>query len=290
MRFGGLIIAILLAAAAAVIVLRTSSSGPSAPLTAPIPGASAPLKGVNIYVAAKQIPAGAKITQEMVAVQPWPENQMLEGFVRADNGTATVVGSIARGTFQAQEPILASKIAGVNDANFLAGDLPKGMRVITIATNEIEGVAGFVFPGDHVDILLTHDVGKGASPFPGGAKQDAVTETLLNNVKVVAVDQRSSSAGALDKDGKLIVPRSVSLMVSPGDAQRLRLGAKEGTLTMMLRGVDDREGSDPMTITSISDISQYHEGAADTGGGVLVLRGAPGDKSSTNKLPSPPAP
>lgn len=278
MRFGGLIAAIIFAAVMAVIVLRMSAN--EAP--APAPGAAAPqLKTVNIYVATQPIPIGSTIGESMVSTQAWPEHLMLEGFMRAD-GSTSPVGLIARSPFQAQEPILSSKVANAQDPNFLAGSLPKGMRVITIQTNEIEGLAGFIFPGDRIDILLTHDVEKwvptpGQPELPPRQVTGSVTETLLTNVTVLAVDQRASGTSAVDQDGNLIIPQSVSLMVSPTDAQRLRLGAREGTLTLALRSLQDRESSDPLIITGITDISQYPDqsGSVASGGpgGVLVIRG-----------------
>jgi hypothetical protein len=112
----------------------------------------------------------------------------------------------------------------------------------------------------------------------------------LTNVTVVAVDQRSSAEGATDKEGKLVTPRSVSLMVSPTDAQRIRLGARKGVLTLALRALADRESADPLIITGISDISQYQDDsvAPTTGaGGVLVIRGVKG--TETKLAPAPAA-
>lgn len=263
----------------AVIVLRMSTDEPAPVNTT---SAAPQIKGVNIYVAAAAIPIGSTISQEMITVQAWPENLMLSGFMRAD-GDKSPVGMIARSPFQAQEPILSSKVANAQDPNFLAGSLPKGMRVITIQTNEIEGLAGFIFPGDRIDILLTRDVEKWITPPARNGRagrprqeQDSVTETLLTNVTVMAVDQRASGTNATDKNGNLIVPQSVSLMVSPIDAQRLRLGARKGTLTLALRSLEDRESSDPLIITGVSDISQFPDTAVLNGltdSNVLVIRG-----------------
>ena len=284
MRFGGLIAAIIFAAIMAVIVLRMSANDKPAQNAA---SAAPPVQSVSIYVATQSIPIGATINESMVTTQAWPEHLMLNGFMRTD-GTKSPVGMVARAPFQMQEPILSSKVANAQDPNFLAGSLPKGMRVITIQTNEIEGLAGFVFPGDRVDILLTHDVQKwvtapGSSDAPREVT-DAVTETLLTNVTVLAVDQRASGGDAVDDKGTLKIPQSVSLMVSPTDAQRLRLGAREGTLTLALRSLEDRESADPLIITGIQDISQYNGqttavDAATAGtssrsaGDVLVIRG-----------------
>lgn len=286
MRFGGLIAAIVFAAIAAVIVLRMSA-GDTTPTTtqqsAQAPQA-APLKTTNVFVAAQAIPIGTTITQEMVAIQPWPEHLVLEGFVRADGGLGNVVGKVARTPFQPQEPMLESKLANPNDPNFIAGALPKGMRVITVQTNEFEGIAGFLFPGDHVDVLLTHDVDKYVTD-PGGngttqpphKERETVTETLLTNVKVLAVDQRATGAATTDPNGRPLIPRSVSLMVSPTDAQRLRLAQQKGTLTMELRALADRETSDPLTLTTNKDISQYPDANASFGAtdnaSVTVVRG-----------------
>lgn len=276
MRFGGLIAAIVFAAIAAVVVLRMSGDD-----SAPATGENAPqLATTNIYVAAQPIPVGTTLTQDMIVAQPWPSHLVLNGFLPATEETV-VAGMVTRAAFQPQEPIISSKLSNPSDPNFLAGALPKGMRVITLQTNEIEGLAGFVFPGDYVDVILTHEIKKWItqpSSDPAAAPTlveeiDAVTETLLTNVKVLAVDQRASGAGSTDEKGNLIIPRSISLMVSPTDAQRLRLGAERGTLTLALRSLSDRESADPLTITAITDISQapaYEAGATDS---INVVRG-----------------
>ncbi len=283
MRFGGLIAAIVFAAVAAVIVLRMSANEEPTPQQQ-IMGESQPaLKAVNVYVAATPVPIGSTLAQEMIAVQPWPEHLVPEGFIRTDSGTS-IVGMVARGPFQVQEPFLASKLANPNDPNFLAGALPKGMRVITLQTNEIEGVGGFVFPGDHVDIMFTHQITRWVTP-PSTSNSSAVvqpreqattiTESLLTNVMVLATDQRVSSSNTTDKNGNLIIPRSLSLMVSPTDAQRLRLAAQKGTLTLALRSLQDKESSDPLIVTGPADISSVEEfaGAAGGGGAIMVVRG-----------------
>jgi pilus assembly protein CpaB len=300
MRFGGLIAAIVIAVIAAVVMLKMSggNDGPKPGETA----ASQPTETTNIYVASQEIPVGTTIAPEMITVQPWPAHLVIggeNGFVLAD-GQTKVDGMIARANFQANEPILVSKLSNVNDPNFLAGSLPKGMRVLSIQTSEIEGVAGFIFPGDFVDVILTHPVKKWVTPPKSGTGaptdpeqvEDAVTETLLTNVKVLAVDQRASGTTATDENGKLIIPRSVSLMVSPTDAQRLRLGAQKGTLTLALRALADRDSADPLTLTGNADISQYPDdasvsGRAGGGGAVLVIRGIDAKESDSVVAPPP---
>lgn len=277
MRFGGLIIAIVLAAVAAVVVLRMSGTKEESQTVA----APAQVNTTNIYVAKEVIPIGTTMTNEMVEVQPWPSNLVLDGFVQAD-GEQKIAGMVTRSAFQSKEPILMTKLSNPNDPNFLAGALPKGMRVVTITTNETEGVAGFVFPGDYVDVILTHQIEKYVKRPDNttiSAQNDEVTETLITNVKVLAVDQRASGSNATDSNGNLLIPRSVSLMVSPSDAQRLRLAQQKGTLTLALRSLADRESADPLTATTEKDISQFttldasKDAGAQTEGEVTVIRG-----------------
>ncbi|MES2984382.1 MAG: Flp pilus assembly protein CpaB [Pseudomonadota bacterium] len=297
MRFGGLIAAICFAAIAAIVVLRMSGSGDSAPAQ-PVTG-QPELKTINVFVAATPIAVGTTITQEMVATQPWPEHLSLPGFIKAEDGVGAVVGMVARGPFQQQEPLIAPKLANPNDPNFLAGDLPKGMRVVTIPIDEVDGIAGFVFPGDHVDVIYTHDIDKWES-VPSSGNVDAngpqapqkvkttVSETLMTNVKVLAIDQRATGTNATDEKGNLIIPRSASLMVSQIDAQRVRLSLKTGTVSIVLRALADRESADPLLATTEADVTQTKpaEGSDAPVETVKILRGAPKQEREENSSSS----
>jgi pilus assembly protein CpaB len=158
------------------------------------------------------------------------------------------------------------------------------------ASSPLPCIAGFVFPGDHVDLIYTHDVERvvstqaaNGSALPVTQKETStVSETLLTNVKVLAVDQRSSNAGAVDKNGALLIPRSTSLMVSQVDAQRVRLAQKTGSLSMVLRAMADRESADALILTQKSDISQGKTADVETQDAVRVLRGAPKGFSETS--------
>jgi pilus assembly protein CpaB len=286
MRFGGLIIAILLAAVAAFMVLSIGNTPPPPVAQAPAPPPEE-IKTRNIFVATRPIPAGTLVTDDMVEIQPWPEHLMVKGFVTADD--ERVSGMVARANFEAQEPLIMAKLVNRSDPNFIAGALPKGLRMITIQTNETDGLAGLVFPGDRVDILLTHEVKatRWVDGAGGGAGRRAeereitqnLTETLLTNVRVLAVDQRSE--GGLDAEGNITIPRTVSLMVAPADAQRLRLAEQVGELTLALRSLNDKDAVDPLTITGIDDISQYRTGNRPMlTRGVMVVRGIVAEEST----------
>lgn len=291
MRFGGLIAAVVLAAIAAVIVLRMSGGQPQQVQTTQAP-VQQEVAATQIYVAAQPIPIGTTITPNMITLQPWPSHLVLDGFISSDSGQK-VDGMVSRAAFQAQEPIIVSKLSNPSDPNFLAGSLPKGMRVMTIQTNEVEGVAGFVFPGDAVDVMLTHTIARYVNP-PGEEtlrqQNDQVTETVITNVKVLAVDQRASGSGSTDQNGNLLIPRTVSLMVSPTDAQRLRLAQQKGTLTLALRALADRESADPLIATTDKDISSYPALEPGQSGGatgnVVVVRGTTRNEQKFQQAPA----
>ena len=311
MRYGGLIAAVVFAAIAAIIVIRMSGGDAATPAVAP---QSVEQKTVNVYIAAKPISIGSTIAAEDVAAQPWPAHLALEGFIMAD-GKTNVVGMVARSPFQISEPLINAKLANPNDPNFLAGDLPAGMRVVTIPINEVDGVAGFVFPGDAVDVIFTHDVDKWVDAPDGTARSSSgggftsfassgsgpekikqtITETLLTNVKVLAIDQRPSSAGATNEKGGLIIPRSASLMVSQSDAQRVLLAKKTGALSLTLRSLADKESADPLILTAPKDITQDPPYVGKDIDKVKVIRGAPKEPVSlidvllgASKAPSSP--
>jgi pilus assembly protein CpaB len=298
MRYTGLVIAIALAAVAAIVVMRMSAPEPAP--TGPVVQQVQPGKTIQVYVAAVPIAIGTAITQEMLALQPWPEHLAVSGFMRADNKEQNVVGMVARASYQQNEPLIQSKLANPNDPNFIASELPTGMRVLTIPVNETDGLAGFVFPGDHVDLIYTHEYETWVErpQSEGNASEaerqrTAATETLVTNVKVLAMDQRATGANAVDKNGNLIIPRSATLMLTQEDAQRVRLAQKTGTVSLVLRPLSDREAiDDPVILTSRGNISQA-SGVTGQGGdlgsqdGVKIVRGAPKKASETQSTDVP---
>lgn len=273
MKIGPFVIAIFLAAIAAVFVLRGEGGDAPAPQQQVQQVAAKPTKieTVNIYVAAMPIQIGSVITPDMLVQQPWPKHLMVEGFIVAD-GATPIEGMVARSAFQPQEPLIRSKLANSNDPSFLSANLPQGMRVVTLRTNEIDGLAGLVFPGDRVDLILSREVTNAVYENPDQQKyadKIRVTENILNNVLVLAVDQRAEGTPPpAQQQGQTQArrdpPRSVSVMVSPADVRRLRLAeiiaqgaASRATLSMSLRSLADKDAAEPLAITYVNDVSQY---------------------------------
>ncbi|MCI5049341.1 MAG: Flp pilus assembly protein CpaB [Rickettsiales bacterium] len=269
MKWIGLVIAVFVAAVAAFMVLKLSGSDEKK--AKPIVAQNRPvqvqqraeprIETVDVYVAANFIPVGTVVEENMLDVQPWPKHLLLKDFVVGNKKGEALVGMVTRSPFQPREPFIMSKMVNPDDPNFLAGNLPKGMRVATIRTNEIDGVAGFVFPGDRVDVLVTHEIlkkGVRERDLKDARTQknlyEDVTETLLSNVRVLAVDQRSSTG--VNRDGGIVIPRSVSLEVAPEDSQRLKLATEIGKVSLTLRSLADKQTIETVAITRQSDLSQ----------------------------------
>lgn len=256
-------VAIALAVGTFVLVAQYTAPNKETPIPVATPQPLVQeVPSIDVWTAKQDIPIGAVITKEMVDAQPYPKNLLLEGMMPADpNQPLDVLKMVARSPFQKGEPLFRSRLANEKDPSFLAGALPKGKRVVTIAVDPVSGVAGFVFPGDHVDVLVTHEVETGKSLENDGAgrtinsvpKKDPVTEVLLSNIKVMAVNQKAQGNNAEPP----VLPSSVSLEVTPIEAQKLRLTENgNGRLSLALRSLRDQDENELTRPTGLSDLSR----------------------------------
>jgi pilus assembly protein CpaB len=192
--------------------------------------------GPKVLVAKKALPVGTIIDADSFAYQPWPKELMqsvyyVEG--SPDANAQSLLGTVVRYPVTAGQPITRGALVGPQDRGFLAAALGAGMRAITVPVNASAGVAGFVFPGDHVDMVLTQDVQGG-----GDGPPLKVSETIIRNVRVLATDQRISEK---DKDGKSEVKTfsNVTLEVTPRIAEKVSVAQSLGTLSLSLRSIAD---------------------------------------------------
>lgn len=248
MKFVFYSIITILAIVASVVAFKLSDSSIPQSNTPTVVTKEINIKTVDVLVARVNIPIGTIIDNSMLDKQPWPENLVLESFILGDESGQELVGKVARSAISAHEPFMKSKIANPNDPGFLAAGLPAGMRAITVATDAVAGIAGFIFPGDHVDLLFTHDVKDGSGTAPSG--KPSVTEVIASNVKVLAINLRDDG---LPKNSSAS-PNSVTLEVTEEQAQQFRLAEKNGTLSFSLRSIHDNSRNSP-TPTTISDLS-----------------------------------
>lgn len=298
MRLGPLIIAIALALVAGFVALQMIGKSEPAPAPVVTQTTSEPTPVANVYIASQFIPIGTVISPEMVTSQPWPANLVGEAFVTDADSPEELVGKVARSSFQMGEPISLTKLSAPGQGSFMAGSLPKGMRAVTINTDETLGVAGFVFPGDRVDILVTHQVPKWDRATQAIA-QEQITEPLLMNIPVLAIDQIANAqeiaANSNQQDAAapstIHVARTVTLMVNPIDGEKLRLGEQVGKLSLALRSVEDHDTVDMAALLRTQHITQYpldsvaNPGSAGGEGGVRVIRGVAAESVAPITLP-----
>jgi pilus assembly protein CpaB len=211
---------------------------------------------VDVYVAREPIAVGDIIDDKLLDRQPWPAHLVLPEFATTAAEAPPIVGMVARAPFAKKEPIMLSKLANKDDPSFIAASLPAGKRAITIAADTLTGVGGFVYPGDRVDVLITHEIVKNEND-QGEIVPVRMTETLLSDIRVLAVNQ--SVTGTVNEDGQRELPTNVTLEVSQSDAQRLRLAERDGSVSLILRSLEDRDNVAAVNPSASSDLTRVME-------------------------------
>ena len=227
-----LLVGALLVAAVTAVRAKNMIAGASAP---PAEAAAVPM-GPKILVARKPLPVGAMVDAESFAFQPWPAELVQDAYYSegAPDGDPTkLIGTVVRTAITAGQPVTRGSLVGPQDRGFLAAALTPGMRAITVPMNDIAAVAGFVFPGDRVDIMLSQTVAGG-----GDGPPLKVSETILRNVRVLATDQAIERKG---EDGKPVVRTfaNVTLEVTPKIAEKIAVAQTLGQLGLVLRSLTD---------------------------------------------------
>ncbi|HJU77796.1 MAG TPA: Flp pilus assembly protein CpaB [Sphingomicrobium sp.] len=225
---GALVIAVITA-----VMAKNMFTGAGAQQAAAAP--AVPL-GPKVLVAKKALPVGTIIDAEALGYQPWPKELMQSAYYtegQPDADATKLLGTVVRYPITAGQPVTRGALVGPQDRGFLAAALGPGMRAITVPVNASTGVAGFVFPGDHVDMVLTQTVQGG-----GDGPPLKVSETIVRNLRVLATDQRIDSKG---EDGKTEVRTfaNVTLEVTPRIAEKIAVAQSLGTLSLSLRSIAD---------------------------------------------------
>jgi pilus assembly protein CpaB len=226
--FGALVIAVVTA-----VMAKNMFVGAGADQAAAAP--AVPL-GPKVLVARKALPLGTIIDAESLGYQPWPKELVQSAYYTEgapDSDMAKLLGTVVRYPVTAGQPLTHGALVGPNDRGFLAAALGPGMRAVTVPVNTSSGVAGFVFPGDRVDMVLTQQVQGG-----GDGPPLKVSETIVRNVRVLATDQRVDSTG---EDGKTEVKTfsNVTVEVTPRIAEKVAVAQSMGSLTLSLRSIAD---------------------------------------------------
>jgi pilus assembly protein CpaB len=224
---GALVIAI--GAAFGVNLIMRGASTPEAR------AAAAPeITGPMVLVATRQLQVGTIIGPDSFRFQPWPKELVEQAYFLKDKTDAkTLVGTVVRYPITAGQPLTQGALVHPDDRGFLAAALGAGMRAVTVKVSQEQGVGGFVFPGDRVDVVLAQelDIKEGGS-YPD--KQLFTAETIVTNVRVLATDQRFN---AEDETGKTPVSTfgSVTLEATPEIAEKIAVAQNMGKLSLALR-------------------------------------------------------
>jgi len=193
--------------------------------------------GPEVLVATRSLPAGTIITPDAFRYQPWPNDLVQSAYyIRGTTDQATLNGTVVRYPITAGQPITQGAIVSPGDRGFLAAALAPGMRAVTISVSMASGVAGFVFPGDRVDLLLTQTVAGGGDGEPLRA-----AETIVRNLRVLATDQKTDKN--VDEAGKteVVAFSNVTLEATPKISEKIAVAQSLGALSLSLRPIaDDR--------------------------------------------------
>ncbi|MDB5667716.1 MAG: cpaB [Alphaproteobacteria bacterium] len=229
-----LLVGALIIAAVTALLARNMFIGAAAPeATAQV---QAP-QGPEVLVATKTLPVGTIIDPEALRYQMWPQGLIQPAyFIRGQGGVnpQDLIGTVVRNEITAGQPLTQDSVVRPGDRGFLAAALGPGMRAITVGVSATSGVAGFVFPGDRVDLVLTHEV----RPEDGSSNPLRVSETIIRNIRVLATDQRIN---ARDEQGNQVAApiATVTLEATPRIAEKIAVAQTIGQLSLSLRSLAD---------------------------------------------------
>jgi pilus assembly protein CpaB len=223
-------------------------------------------KAIQLVVAAADLSVGVTLSQKDVALLDWYSEVLPTG---AFTKTDAVVGHPLLYPMSAKEPILQRDL-GVEGAGIgIAGKIPEGMRAVAVRSNEIVGVAGFLYPGSRVDLLMTFT--------PPGANNIPITQTVLQNVEVLTAGQTIEP----DPRGKPQTVNVVTLLLNPEDSQKLQLASAQGNIQFVLRSGADQKKTAELRPTRLDELVVGSKPAA-------PVVAAPGVKHA--RKPAPQAP
>lgn len=191
-----------------------------------IPVREVEVRSYFVAVASRSLPLGTMLTASDVRLVAWPASNPVAG------GFSTVEEVSNRGLIVAvaeNEPITAGKLAPLEAGAGLPPIITAGMRAISVKVNEVIGVAGFVTPGTHVDVMVTMT----------REKADSISRVVVSNVQVLTAGTRFDQEQA--KDGRAVPSTVVTLLVTPETAERIALAASVGSIMLTLRNPLDQE-------------------------------------------------
>ncbi len=189
-------------------------------------------KPIKVVVASKALEPGTALSPDNLMLMDWPANIPLPG---SFHKTEELDGRLVMFPVAPQEPIRDQALAIPGASVGLTAKIPDGMRAAAVITNELNNVSGFLFPGSHVDVLVTFHADNGRDPM---------TTTVLQNIQVLSTGEKLQP----DPSGKPQNVKVVTLLLTPDDAERLALASNQGTVQFVLRNASDQARAQPRPV------------------------------------------
>jgi len=219
----------------------------------------------TVVVAKSPLRFGNAVTPQVLREIAWPNEAIPAGSFSSIADLTKGDKRVVLASIEPNEPIVGTKITGPGQKATLSAVIEEGMKAVTIRVNDVDGVAGFVLPGDRVDVLLTRQ----------SEKESGVSDVVLQSVKVLGIDQMAD-----ERAEKPVVGKAVTLEVDTVSAQKLALASAAGNLSLLLRKAGDVAQESNRRI-SITDIGSSPIGAKRGGYATIsVMRAAKKDEYS----------
>ncbi len=252
----GLIAAAVALAGGTVFLLRGYLSDQEASIASMAPKELS----IMVLVAAVDMPAGTPVNGSNVTWQGWPENGIVDEYIIEVKDKDVVADlekdvNVVRRAIAKGEPILTTKLFKQDTPGFLRGSLKPGMRALAVRSSAESASAGFILPGDKVDIMLTHTLielamkRRGADLDVKTPSLNLTSETIMRDVLVLAIDQKVN-----EFEGAALVGKTILLEVSPKQAEILTTARAMGVLSMVLRSLDEGDKGTGQSRTYTTDI------------------------------------
>ena len=246
------IIAVLLLATTAFGLIAYNMSMPKAPVAQVAATGPAP-RTAEYFVAVRPLPRGTLAREEDFTARSVPPERVPAGAILVSpDSKAGLPGSLVRKFVDAGSPVTLDDILRPRDRGFLASVLAPDSRAITLKVDEESGVAGLIRPGDHVDVVLTQVFDK-ADPA-----RRALSETVLGNVRVIAIDQEIAQGGRSVSASVGKLAQTVSLELTPEQVKRITVAKQLGTLALAVRAAVDQWNRMDSGAVSSCDVSPEH--------------------------------
>ena len=220
------------------------------------PSIAVPTPSKSVLIVRSSLQRGQILRPDDLAWEPWPDGGIAKNYiVLGTHSPETYSGWVARQPIAAGEPLIEAKIIAPGNRGFLSAVLHPGMRAVSVPVTVTSGISGFVFPGDQVDLIITYSVQdrpESGQQNTGAAIEHKVSETVLHDVRVIAIDQRLDS-----KAGEAAIAKTATFEVTPKQSEIIALANEMGKLSLSLRslvpGPDELKSLDEIKLSDTQD-------------------------------------